>query len=306
MDQYKKNKVKEKTVLNYSNIPKSSTLKIKKKVDFYDLFFGYFTEKTVNIDEELVKDDFIEKLNTKKIVINNDVIKNSLEKDINNNNIYEEEKLNNEKEINISESKNENNYTISNKDPLKNNNIIELKTKSARSLKKKIFLENLRFNNFSYSINKNQKKQESESEEIRRKYFIAKRKLEKSYLNREKLYYMKNFKNFPFIKYIYGKKKKKINYEESLFTRLNKDLAKQEKIKKFLKKLNSGGSNILFSNEVKREAGYYSKNNSRNRISTRNSKDKNFFYSNCKTQYGNDFYDFGFCFLKHIDFSNNK
>jgi hypothetical protein len=55
---------------------------------------------------------------------------------------------------------------------------------------------------------------------------------------------MKNFKNFPFIKYIYGKKKKKINYEESLFTRLNKDLAKQEKIKK----LNSGGSNKLFYN----------------------------------------------------------
>jgi hypothetical protein len=51
------------------------------------LFFGYFTEKTVNIDNELVKDDFIKKLNTKKIVINNDVIKNnSLEKDINNNN----------------------------------------------------------------------------------------------------------------------------------------------------------------------------------------------------------------------------
>ena len=307
LNQYKKNKVKEKKiVLNYSNTPKSSTLKIKKKVDFYDLFFGYFTEKTVNIDDELIKDNFIEKLKTKKIVINNDAIKNSLEKDINNKNIYEEEKLNNEKENNISESKNENNYTISNKDHPKNNNIVELKNKSARNLKKKIFLENLRFNNFSHSINKNQKKQESESEEIRRKYIIAKRKLEKSYLNREKLYYMKNFKNFPFIKYIYGKKKKKINYEESLLSKLNKDLAKQEKIKQFLKKLNSGGSNILFSNEVKREAGYYSKNNSRNRISTRNSKDKNFFYSNCKTQYGNDFYDLGFCFLKHIDFSNNK
>ena len=309
LNQYKRNKVKEKNKLNYSNIPQSSNLKIKKKVDFYDLFFGYFTEKTVNIDDELEKDDFMEKLKTKNIVINNDTLKNCLEKDTNNNNTYEEEKLNNENKINILECKNENkdnNYNISNKDHPKNNNIIELKTKSARNLKKKSFIENLRFNNFSHSINKHQNKQESESEEIRRKYIIAKKKLEKSYLNREKLYYMKNFKNFPFIKYIYGKKKRKINYEESIFTRLNKDLAKQQKIKKFLKKLKSGGSNILFSNAVKREAGYFSKNNSRNKISTRNSKENNFIYSNSKTQYGNDFYDFGFYFLKHIDFSNNK
>ena len=306
LNQYKKNKVKEKSDLNYLNIPKSSNSKIKKKVDFYDLFFGYFTEKTVNFDDEMTKDDFREKLKTKKIAINNDAIKNCLETDINNNNIYEEEKFNNENENNIFESKKENKDTISNKDNPKNNNIFELKTKSARSLKKKIFIENLRFNNFSHSINKHQNKQESESEEIRRKYIIAKRKLEKSYLNREKLYYMKNFKNFPFIKYIYGKKKRKINYEESIFTRLNKDLAKQQKIKKFLKKLKSGGSNILFSNAVKREAGYFSKNNSRNKISTRNSKENNFIYSNSKTQYGNDFYDFGFYFLKHIDFSNNK
>ena len=308
LNQYKKNKIKEKKDLNYSNIHHSLNSRIRKKIDFYDLFFGYFTEKTVNIDDELEKDDFMEKLKTKKIVINNDAIKNCLENDINNNNIYEEMKFNNENEI---ESKNENNDNISKKDHPKNNNILnnnifELKTKSARNLKKKMFIENLRFNNFSHSLHKHQNKQESESEEIRRKYIIAKKKLEKSYLNREKLYYMKNFKNFPFIKYIYGKKKKKINYEESLFTRLNKDLAKQQKIKKFLKKLNCGGSNILFSNEVKREAGYYSKNNSRNKISTRNSKEKNFIYSNSKTQYGNDFYDLGFCFLKHIDFSNNK
>lgn len=310
LNQYKKNKIKEKSDINSSNIHKSPNSKNKTKLDFYDLFFGYFTEKTVNIDDELMKDDFIEKLKTKKIVIKNDAIKNCLEKEIDKNNIYEEEILNNENEINTFESRNENNDNICNKDNTKNknileNNIIDLKTKSARNLKKKFFIENLRFNHFSHSMNKHQHKHESESEEIRRKYIIAKRKLEKSYLNREKMYYMKNFKNFPFIKYIYGKKKKNINYEESLFTRLNKDLAKQQKIKKFLKKLNTGGNNILFSNEVKREAGYYSKNNSRN-IFIRNSKDKNLIYPNSKTQYGNDFYDCGFCFLKHIDFSSNK
>ena len=303
LNQYKKNKIKEKNELINSNVPKSSNSKIKKKIDFYDLFFGYFTEKTVNIDDEIINDDFAEKLKSKKIIINNDAIKNCLEKDINKNNIYEEEKFNNENEINNFESKNENNDHPENKNILENN-ALEFKTKSARNLKKKIFIENLQFNNFSHSMNKNHNKQLSESEEIRRKYIIAKRKLEKSYLNREKIYYMKNFKNFPFIKYIYGKKKRKINYEESLFTRLNKDLLKQQKINKFLKKLNSGGSNILFSKEVKREAGYFSKNNSRNKILTRNVKNKNFIYSNSKTLYGNDFYDFGFYFLKHIDFSS--
>ena len=96
----------------------------------------------------------------------------------------------------------------------------------------------------------------NEREEIRKRYLRAKKKLEESYFNREKIYYMKNFKNFPFVNYVYKKNKKgNINIEESLINRLNKDLKKQKKFENFLKMLNSGNSSkeknkILFSKSV--------------------------------------------------------
>ena len=166
-------------------------------------------------------------------------------------------------------------------------------------------MENLRINNINCITNRNKNNEKSEREKIKRKYLIAKKKLEESYFNREKVYYMKNFKNFPFVKYIYGKNKKRnINTEESLYTKLNKDMAKQQKLNNFLKKLNSSSmnNNVLFSKSVIKEAGYYRKNNSYKKIYTRNNKGNNSSYSHCNTENMNDNYNLDVCFLKHIDF----
>ena len=207
-----------------------------------------------------------------------------------------------------------NSISNSNKDNNNNNeentletNVVESNRKSARDIKKLVFDYIKAYNN-SYSVRKNKNKKKNEREEIRERYLKAKKKLEESYFNREKIYYMKNFKNFPFVNYIYTKNKKgAINTEESLFYRLNKDLKKQKKFENFIKMLNSGKENtkILFSKSVIREAGYFSKNNSYKKIDERNIyKGKSKMNSFYKTDYrkGNK-YDLDVCFLKYIDFS---
>ena len=207
-----------------------------------------------------------------------------------------------------------NSISNSNKDNNNNNeentleiNVFESNRKSARDIKKLVFDYIKAYNN-SYSVRKNKNKKKNEREEIRERYLKAKKKLEESYFNREKIYYMKNFKNFPFVNYIYTKNKKgAINTEESLFYRLNKDLKKQKKFENFIKMLNSGKENskILFSKSVIREAGYFSKNNSYKKIDERNIyKGKSKMNSFCKTDYrkGNK-YNLDLCFLKYIDFS---
>ena len=152
----------------------------------------------------------------------------------------------------------------------------------------------------------------NEREEIRKRYLRAKKKLEESYFNREKIYYMKNFKNFPFVNYVYKKNKKgNINIEESLINRLNKDLKKQKKFENFLKMLNSGKekNKILFSKSVLREAGYFRKNNSYKKIQERNNnKRRSKLNTFCETDYrkDNNKYDLDVCFLKYIDFSKNN
>ena len=130
--------------------------------------------------------------------------------------------------------------------------------------------------------------------------------MEESYFNSEKLYCMKNFKNFPFVKYIYTNKKQNINTEE--YSRISKDIEKKRKLDEFLKKLRTEKNNILFSNNVTREAGYFSKNNSYRKIISRNNNQNHKIYSYCKTDYrkGNNNYDLDVCFLKHINFSQNK
>ena len=190
-------------------------------------------------------------------------------------------------------------------------NIVETNKKSANDFKK-LVLDNIKIYSNIHSVRKNKNKKMNEREEIRKRYLRAKKKLEESYFNREKIYYMKNFKNFPFVNYIYQNNKKgNNNIEESLSNRLNKDLKKQKKFENFLKMLNSGKekNKILFSKSVLREAGYFSKNNSYKKIQERNNnKGKSKLNSFCKTDYrkGNDKYDLDVCFLKYIDFSKNN
>ena len=277
---YKKNKLKEKyDIINSTSRNLNQNVnRSYNKYNFDNLFFGYF-------DDDYVKTEG-----------NNEI-----------NNLYLDSK---EKETN---------KTIDNKKISQNNTIkmfkvnnfpkykFDLKTKSTHNLKKKNFLDNLRIKNNSSSIKKNNNIKDIERKIIRKKYLAAKKKLEESYFRREKFYYMKNFRNFPFIKYIYGKKKN-INNEQFLYSKGNKDLEKEEDLNNFLKQLNSGNKNILFSKNIIKEAGYSIKNNSykKIKINIRNNKDNNNKISSyCKTDYrtnNNNYYDLDVCFLKHIDF----
>ena len=291
---YKLNKIKEKYNIinalspdyinnNYSN------RSYQKNKRYKDLFYNYFTEREKEKEKEKNKNIII------KIYNNQD----------NNNNRENQENTEENNKI-----KNINGNDINNNDNIVNENIMN----SARSLKKKIFLENLRINNFGFSTKRNKNEDISEREKIKRQYLIAKRKLEESYFNREKVYYMRNFKGFPFVKYIYEKnKKKKINYntEETLYTKMNKDLKKQQKLNDFIEKLNSsdGKNNILFSKSVLKEAGYCSNNYSYRKSNKRNNKINNLTFYHYNTDNNMDNYNLDVCFLKHIDFmkiNNNK
>ena len=282
---YKNNKLKEKYEIVNSSLRKSNNKIInrsyKKKNNLENIFFDY------------LKDEYAKTERNNKI-----------------NNLYlynkeEEKELNNTNENYKNYENNFINKTKENKLQKNNANIF---TKSAHNLKKKFFFENLKINKNSYSVKKNKNIKVNERRLIRRKYLEAKKKLEESYFRREKYYYMKNFHNFPFIKYIYGKKKKDdLNTEQYLYSNRNKYLEKEEELNKFLKKLNSKNKDILFSKIITREAGYYSKNNSyrKLKISTRNIGDNNNKKSSyCKTEHkeGNNNYDSDVFFLKHIDF----
>ena len=280
MKKYKKSRIKEKfnIMKGMSNYNNKTCRSYKKNLKFKDLFFDFFTEKNKN---EAIKID------TDNLNKENYTNTNNLNTNKNDNNKNECNNIENNINNNL---KNDNNY---------------IKINSARNLKKKFFIENLRINNINCITNRNKNNEKSEREKIKRKYLIAKKKLEESYFNREKVYYMKNFKNFPFVKYIYGKNKKRnINTEESLYTKINKDMAKQQKLNTFLKKLNSSNmnNNVLFSKSVIKEAGYYRKNNSYKKIYIRNNKGNNSGYSHCNTENMNDNYNLDVWFLKHIDF----
>ena len=267
---------------------------------YKDLFFGNFNEKSLNNDKKIAK-NIVFNINNNDNGKTNDNIKENNIREINtntemNNNIQNANAF--EKNMNILNNDNNNIKMHITSDNINNSNI-----KSANNLKKKIFFENLQINKYNHSVKTYKNKKLNEREEIRKRYLIAKKKLEESYFNREKIYYIKKFKNFPFVKYIYSKNKKlNIINEESLCSNINKDLENQKKLNMFLKKLNSG-KNALFSKSVIREAGYYSKNNSYNKKNTRNNKNST-ISSYCKTDYrnGNNNYDLDVCFLKHIDF----
>ena len=323
---YKKIKLKEKYNFNrykFTDNNNSTNRGIKNKIKFDDLFFNYYEDNNININnindnknknKKIINDNFIHKIKTNSIIINKDNI----------NNINEENKKIFENENNNNENKNKNKISNININKIryyidlkKNSNFEnDIKMKSSSNFKKKILLEKFKIHNSSYSLNKNKNKNEKdEKADLRKKYFIAKKKLEESYLNREKLYYTKNFKNFPFIKYIYGNNKKDI-FEETLYSKRSKDIIKQKKLREFLKKLKSPNKNILYSKEVIREAGFYTKTDGFGKIYERNKiknykKNKNYKINNKTDSYmsndkGKNLYDLEVCYTKHIDFDNNK
>ena len=305
---YKNNKNKEKynvlkSTPNLIYYNKNNS-KYFKKSNFKDLFLDNFNESSLNY-----------KINYKgsktKSIALNDNNNDNQKADINITN----ENMDN-KEININKENNnlendinmDSNVNNNSKNNIEKNDNIDYNNKSSLDIKKKTFLEILQKNKCNYSVKINKNKKRNEREEIRKKYLIAKRKLEESYFNREKIYYMKTFKNFPFIKNIYtNNKKANIYTEESLCSKISKDLENQKKLNDFLKKLNSD-KNVLFSKSVIKEVGYYNKNKSYNKINIRNNKKNNVIYSYFKTDYrkANKNYDLDVCFLKHIDFAKNK
>ena len=291
--QFNKRKLQEKYDLTLSNYPNLYCNKSFKISNYSDLFFGYFDDVSLDKDNDEVK--ISQKDEDNKIISSIDAYtdKNIKINEINNNNKYNEKKI--ENRINIKEN-----------DVSRNNNKninIDTKAKSVYSLKRKLFFNNLQIYHNIHSIKKNKDKKRNERQEIRKKYLIAKKKLEESYFNREKFYYMEHFSNFPFVKYIYRNNKKNyLNPEKSLYS-ANKYLKKQKRLDNFLKKLNSetDKNRVLFSKSVIREAGYFSKNNTYKKIISRNNQEKNCFY---KTDHTNNTkkYDLDVCFLKHIDF----
>ena len=92
-----------------------------------------------------------------------------------------------------------------------------------------------------------------------------------------------------------------------MYTKINKDLQKQQKLNDFIEKLNSSEdkNNILYSKSVLKEAGYCRNNYSYKKINKRKIKNNNLTCYNTENN-NMENYNLDVCFLKHIDFTKIK